>query len=678
MQISKKEFKPEIQGLRAIAVLIVVIYHISPTLLPGGYVGVDVFFVISGYLITSHLLREAERNNVISLTSFYAKRIRRLLPAATSVLIVTAIFSPLLPAYQWQMLTKEIIASALYLQNWLLAQEAIDYLAAGNHPSPLQHFWSLAIEEQYYIVWPVLIVFSTFITRKHHISSKQIFTGLLLTIGCLSLLHSYFLTLANPPIAYFSTATRAWELALGGGLALIPWRGINESFKKLFSAIGVFLILTASYYYSDGTRFPGLTALAPTLGAAFVIMGGTSSSQFAISTLLNAKPFQYIGDISYSLYLWHWPLIIFYKTVFGFNIGGMEGLLLCSLSLCAAHLSKQFIEDPFLKRKLTNSRETAFLGIILIMLSLGSAFYVYLNSQTALSTSDSSTSDIQRKAMQAKNDIPIVYELGCHADQATTKALSCQFGDDQSDFRIALIGDSHAAQWIPTLQEIVDKHGWQLHSFTKSGCPVSLTPVMIGKRETHYLECDTWKENLIESLFKLNPNLIILSQTRNYTTLSQSTQDASDTIMQWLGIGHASRNTRQEHYQQLGYGLTSTIKRLETLGADMVAIADTPMLKLDVPTCLSLIEDETHECDSDYDHAELAQDPLRHASSTSSNMALIDMNNYICNQENCPAMLGEQIIWRDNNHITASFARTLSADFEKALFLNLPMLHHAN
>ena len=340
------ERKLEIQGLRAIAVGSVLLFHIWPNLLPGGYVGVDVFFVISGYLITGLLIREAEISGRISLLNFYERRIRRLLPAATLVLVSVALCVGILPEARWEETAYELIASAVYVENWHLAWLAVDYLGSENAPSPVQHYWSLSIEEQFYIVWPAIMIGILGTFRSSNFRRLLLFSLGFIFLG--SLAASIVLTARNPQAAYFVTHTRVWELALGSTLAAATLPAISAPVRETMRLLGLAAILVACLAFTRTTPFPGYAALLPTIGCALVIAAGKSEGRWSSFRVLALPPAQYLGDISYSVYLWHWPLVVFGLVLLeGSGHSYSTGLLILAATILMADFSKRFVEDPF-------------------------------------------------------------------------------------------------------------------------------------------------------------------------------------------------------------------------------------------------------------------------------------------------------------------------------------------
>lgn len=294
-------FRPDIQALRAVAVLAVLAFHLRPRWAPGGYVGVDVFFVISGFLITGLLVRELERDGRINLLGFYARRVRRLMPAASAVLLAVAIATPfLLPPSVWEGIYLDVVFSAFNIENWRLAATSVDYLAADSDPSPMQHYWSLSVEEQFYLIWPCLMLAAVAAGKRLGLTTRAALTVALALVTVGSFAVAVVLTRSGAAEAYFVTHTRVWELGVGGLLALSRWR-LSARAGYAGAALGL-LVIAASIVFLDGrSSVPGIDALLPVLGAALFLVAGRSAQL----PLLDAKPVQYVGDISYSIYLWH-------------------------------------------------------------------------------------------------------------------------------------------------------------------------------------------------------------------------------------------------------------------------------------------------------------------------------------------------------------------------------------
>lgn len=501
-----KKIRKDIQALRALAVMAVVVYHLWPDRLVGGFMGVDIFFVISGYLMTLTLLKGVD--GVISssankiratgtyLAEFYARRIKRLIPAAAVTLLVT--LGMVVATGQLNLIQKtaeQITASALFVQNWLLANESVDYLAASEPPTAVQHFWSLSLEEQFYLVWPLLLVLIGLMTVSLTIlyKNKKI-PGAILPVSVLAVaffIYGYLLTKSDPSAAYFVTPARVWELIIGGLIAFLPALK-NYDLKLLLPWFGLALNLYALYSIG-GENFPGWHALIPVIGTALIIYGGTgreSDSRFSFARTFRARPIQWIGDISYSLYLWHWPLIILLPTLLMINIDGQYGLIIkigiFLLSLLVAWLSYKFVEQPPLRLSL--KRWQVYVGFVIVVGGVaGGSFAVAQSAKAASEKGLSSLHEIAKNknescfgARSITNDCPEsfgainrewaqyvkadaslsliendnqwcdYYRIGEQDDE--TKY--CTYGDTSSDKSIVVWGDSHSDHWANALNRV--------------------------------------------------------------------------------------------------------------------------------------------------------------------------------------------------------------------------------
>jgi peptidoglycan/LPS O-acetylase OafA/YrhL len=355
-------FRPDVQALRALAVSVTIVNHLWPNSpLTGGYVGVDVFFVISGFLISSQLIREIDSTGRLQLARFYARRVRRLLPAAFLVLVLVAIAAYLfVPRPQWSDYGREITASALYWQNWLVATKPGDPTLF----TAVQHYWSLSVEEQFYLCWPLLLLV------LFKIAPKIRFTGIAV-VGLASLAFSVYLTGANQYVAYLITPVRVWELALGSVVAMAGTKlELPRIAANLVSLIGMAAMVFAVLVFGAHSEFPGALALVPAVGAALVIVGGTSPRRQWHTPVTSSAPVQLVGNLSYSLYLWHWPLIVLVPYVFpgaaaGGTISTPVGLAIVAASLALAYLSKRLVEDPIrFWPPLVRSPRLTFIGMV--------------------------------------------------------------------------------------------------------------------------------------------------------------------------------------------------------------------------------------------------------------------------------------------------------------------------
>jgi len=571
-------WRTEIQGLRAVGVATIILFHLWPSLVSGGYVGVDVFFVISGFLITQMLLREAEASGRVSLLNFYCRRIRRLLPTATLVLLIVAVFVPLLPPPRWHETAVQIVASALYVQNWQLARLATDYFGSADLPGPVQHYWSLSVEEQLYLVWPWLIVLCMMTlstTRK----LRPTLTAAFGVVTSLSFIISLWLSFTDASYAYFATHARAWEFGVGGLLAFAPQLK-SDQLRRLVGYLGLTCILTAAFVFSRETTFPGTAALLPTLGAAMVIVAGNTRG--GVAAWLSPKPIQYLGDISYSCYLWHWPLIVFFVTWAERSPAMWDGLLIIAVTLVLSHVSKVFVADRFRYGSQPDgilisplriglmSVGACLIASAAIWLAAGPAFrpaVAMANAPGARALSENAPvhGDVMVPSLASvKWDKPKFYAAGCFAEREEVKATGCEFGSPGGRFRIALIGDSHAGQWFPALDAVAHKRGWRLTVYTKPSC--AFVPIMLGKKRP-YEECYRWGQDLLEQLNATRPDLVIVSHS-------------------FREVAYGSSN-KADSVRRIALALRELWAALGKRGMQVVAIRDTPTMPFNVPECLS-------------------------------------------------------------------------------------------
>ncbi|MBD0415593.1 acyltransferase [Tianweitania sp. Rool2] len=636
---------------------IVFIFHLWPQWLSGGYVGVDVFFVISGFLITGKLSRDSERDGKISLLEFYSGRVRRLLPAATLVLFVTffGMFA-FLPSARWEETAAQILASAFYVQNWALAARSIDYLSADADPSPVQHYWSLSIEGQFYVVWPLLIIAAIWIARRFDVPSRALTFFVVSIIFASSFAASVILTEQDPGYAYFVTHTRIWELALGGLLALTihHGQGMPGSVRASVAVAGLAAILWSAITYTPSTIFPGIAALVPTLGTAAVILAG----DIKLGAFRRLKPgwLIWLGDRSYSLYLWHWPIIIFY-TAWYEKIGLMDGIGLMAITVVLSHISYGHIEQRYRHSRYKSERRPLVYGLGSLagavvafgvlqhwMVSQGSAGVSPADARypgpAVLVSNVSAPPDIEPIPPLAvlKRDLPSVYDK-CHQNQRRAEPVHCILGNPEGRKTIAVVGDSHAANWIPALERIATQNDWRLLTFTKSACAFSRVEVQLKGKP--YTSCMEWRENVVEFI-RSNPVDIMFIGQSPYRYIDK---------------------------EVMVRGLRSVWGELSQLGIRIIPIQDTPFMPFQPEECLARKDGKS--CVARRKEV-LPPDVFEYASSTMDGIHVVDMNDAICGPEICETIVGNMIVWRDRHHLSATYSAALAPYLAKQVGLPFP------
>ncbi|QYH35617.1 acyltransferase family protein [Salinibacterium sp. M195] len=656
-------FRADIHGLRAVAVVLVLVYHAGLPL-PGGYIGVDVFFVISGYLITNHLLSELASSSTIRFARFYSKRARRILPASLAVAALTIVGSfVVLPAELLKSVAKDAIATVLYVPNFVFAIRGTDYLAE-TAASPFQHYWSLGVEEQFYVLWPLLLFVLWRVASKDWVRITLIVAAV-----TASFIMSVVLVEVSPPWAYFSLPSRAWELGVGALVAIAAGKLPLPSVRLAasFAWLGLAGILFAAATYSSSTQFPGAAALLPVLGAALLIWFGGRARMSGPLVLLHFPVVQFMGTISYSLYLVHWPLIVllaYLRPVAEDRISFISvAAALCSVPL--AWLLFRFVEFPFIRSSTMpgrSPRRVLIVGLVastaVIAVALGSLAAGALRPTDAGRTatpivgpldelvfSEFVPSNMLPSLAEASGSVPSTYASGCHLGVAEVVAPDCVFGDTESSSRVVLFGDSHAAQWFPALEASSAAHGTALYNLTKSSCPS--IPVAIELENVPYRACDEWRDNSVAQINELRPSMVIVSNFSSYIGVD------GDAI---------SPESWARGYEALRQAIDPTI--------DVAVISDTPSFPQTPALCLAQHLNDALACSESRSHAIKADFAAANiVSSKAIGAQFVDLTDAFCDSERCGVIVGATLMYRDSHHITVEYSRILSQQLWQALTL---------
>ena len=589
-----KGIRLDIQALRAVAVLVVIAYHYSFGGFKGGFLGVDIFFVISGFVITNRLLgyQGSFRN---SLRDFYLKRAKRILPSSLLVILLTAIFARLvLPSVALGAIAKQSLAASLFLPNLYFAHEQNNYLNQGLDPSPYLHYWSLGVEEQFYLLWPLILLL---VFRKKIIP--------LLVLIPAAIIFGFLLTHHNSVTAFYQPWTRAWEFLIGAALTFLP---VVKStlFTRVCAILGWTGIATSVFLIDTSHPTPGFTTLLPVSAAALVIA--------AHSSIPTRTGLPYIGDISYTLYLVHWPLFIILTSRYpGTNLA--ERLLIAILALGIAATIYKYFENP-LRTQIRIKRLWYFaipIGVIAI-LSFG-----ILESGSALAPG----------AIQISRQTPILYSDGCHLlFDVTTPKANCFFGDTKSSTYVILAGDSHAAMYFPGLELLAQRNHWKLLTLTKSSCPpAELTIIRSAKVD---ISCVLWERNLETEFLRYKPKYIFLAGATEQS--------------------YELANKQIPYASAYGIGFTKTLDAAIASGATPVLLSDTPWPGKDSPNCIVRNATRLSKCDLPLPHS--ATTAAVKAIAKSKGALVIDPALVLCSAGTCPAVFANTNVYRDYSHIS--------------------------
>lgn len=702
-QSAPREFRTDIEGLRAVAVLAVVLFHAEVPGVGGGYVGVDVFFVISGFLITGLLWREASTAGTVRLRRFYGARARRLLPASAAVGVVTAIASAvLLPPLQARSVFGDGIASALYVSNYRFLLQGVDYLAPTMPPSPFQHYWSLGVEEQFYLVWPAMIIVTAWLTRRvrrrpraQATSSETPYLVVLALVAALSFAFSLMLTYWLSSVAFFSLPTRAWQLAVGGLVALTvgQWRRLSALPAAIAGWAGLALILLACTLLGPTTSYPGTAALLPVLGTALVIGAGCATPSEGCGRVLGMSPMCAIGRVSYSWYLWHWPVLLLAPPLLRQPLGLPGRLAAVLVSGGLAALTLRLIENPLRFAAPVRRSSLASLALggaatavavcagvaLLVAMPIpvgagppatpltvtatppptGSSIDAYdamvrqafAQVQTAVAASaglKAVPSNLDPPLADAAAELKAIFLNGCLRNFLEAGQPECATGDRTSTTTVALVGDSHATMWAPAFQQVATQRHWRLETLGKGGCPVMSLPTNPNTlRRLVSTDCERWRGQILARLRAEHPRLVVVSVWRGY------------------GAGQGAEYGWRPGFTAFNPAWIDAVTRLmhelRNIGAHVLVLGPIPDPQSVVPICLSGHLDNATACSPPTLSA--VNEPGIAAESTATKVGggrYADLTELFCTADRCPVIIGNNLVYFDQNHLTVEYSRALA------------------
>jgi peptidoglycan/LPS O-acetylase OafA/YrhL len=658
---SGRKFRPELQGLRALAVVLVVVYHVWLDRVSGG---VDVFIMISGFLLTGQLTRAVAKGRV-EFRPLWGRMIKRLFPAALTVLVaVMAVSLVVLPEPRWFQTIREVIASALYFENWQLAADSVDYFAQNNGKSVVQHFWSLSIQGQLFLVWPLLIVLVGLLARRFGGGLRTWVAATLGVVGAASLTYSVYLTAVNQPLAYFHSFTRIWEFVLGGLLALfVDSFALPKVVRVVLGWVGIAALVSCGLLLQVGTVFPGYAALWPTLAAAMVLLAGATDSKAGADRFLGSRPLRYIGDISYSLYLWHWPVLIFYLAYRDMpRVGIKGGAVILAVSFLLAMLTHRFVEAPARNSRIGEPKGWGAyrFGIVLLVPVLAlAATWDYVTTKRAdfaISIDDPDHPGAAARypgfRYQGAADVDLLPPpVAIPDDWGSTAGMNCEPVPNKRGAicttkykgtpakRVIAIGDSHMQQFLPALRPFAEKRNWALTVVLKGACPFSVDAYFKGGGD-----CVKWNAEWTARVLEEKPDAVIV----------QATRDAR------VGLTEKTPPGYVKAWQQV-----------TEAGIPLVAMRDTPRHSFDPPACANAKGIDAPECTSPRLEMFSPTPPWTTAADVPASVRFVDFTDYICTDTACPPVIGNVWVYRDFNHPTATYMRTLSPIVEEKIIAAL-------
>lgn len=664
----KPTFRPEVQGLRALAVLMVVAYHVWLGRVSGG---VDIFLLISAFLLTLSFVRKAETGRPFGLLAHWLHLFKRLLPAAVVVILgVLAGTRLILPQSRWPEVLDQAWASLLYSQNWLLAETAVDYYAQDHAgASPLQHFWSLSIQGQVFILWPVIFAGSAALLallRRVPALSRVNYRGVLaLVFGAVfafSLAYSVEQTATNQAYAYFDTRARLWEFALGSLLALaLPYLKPARVLRVVLGWTGLVAMVSCGLLLTVDRSFPGYVALWPTLAAAAIIVAGQTGSRCGVDRFLSSKPLVALGDNSYALYLWHWPVLVLALAATGVEAPNLsQGLGIVGAAVVLAVLTTRFVEKPL--RDWHWPKRRAWRTAVVIVACgtvLAGPVAVW---QTTLTAEESATAAQPREltpgaaALAPKNAPVPVPEAkiipgpaaldhdwaGIHAPCTGANATSnpilegCRQAvpEGETTKRIVVLGDSHSQQYLGALAPIAAARGWELVTLLMPACRFGAESV------ERSAECNAYNQASAAYVLEHQPDAV-------FTVASLTHEEAP--------------------FETEVPGYLEGVRPLADAGIEIIGIRDNPRFTFNMPECIQRNGPDAPECSVSLEKSLASPSPLESYAGQVQGLHLMDMSDFICARGICPGVVGNVYVYKDDNHLTRTYVESMIPMFEQRL-----------
>ena len=660
---SARAFRPEVQGLRALAVLMVVSYHIWFGRVSGG---VDVFLLISAFLLALSFLRKVESGRPLDLARHWLHQFKRLLPAVVVVILGTlAASGVLVPQSRWWDIMEQSWASLFYVQNWMLAAHTVDYYAADHsQASPLQHFWSLSVQGQVFILWPLLFLTSLLVARRFQLRFRGVVLVVFGVLFAASLAFSVRETYTNQAYAYFDTRARLWEFALGTLLALaLPYVRLSRVVRVVAGWVGVLAMLSGGFLLDVQGQFPGYVALWPLLAAALVIVAGQTDSAVGADRFLSSRQLVRVGDLSYALYLWHWPVLVLALTWQDRpSPGVLGGLIIIAVSLVLAYVTMRFVERPLRALAWADRRRRRSVLVLAVCLGIA-AIPLAVWQQSLRIESKHIAAEAERNnpgalvldsrfGLTAPEGVPLVPAAKVVArdwvglsdpctgrystDAPLLQGTSCSVVVDQEkpDRTIVAVGNSHVQQWLAAMKPMAEANNWTVVAIVKGGCqyvayPEEMTP-----------DCNERNAQVTDYILQLRPDAVFTTGTYSIT---------------------------EAPYELLPGGFSRGASDLLAQGVAVVAIRDNPRFTQNMVECVEKWGASSGICNPrDADARDTGGvSPIAQMADMTPGLATMDLDDYFCVSGTCPAVIGNVRVYLDDNHLTATYAGTLGPFFEE-------------
>ncbi len=645
-------YRTDIDGLRALAILLVVVYHVWLGRVSGG---VDVFLMVSAFFLTASFARRVTVDSPLGIGRYWLRKFRRLLPAAAVTLLGVLIVAWVTyPPTTWPSIWRQTWTSLLYVQNWELAFSEVNYYARDEVvPSPLQHFWSLSVQGQVFILWPIVFLTVAFVARRVRWRADVLLGVVFSVMFIASLAFSISETLTNQQFAYFDTRTRLWEFAAGSLVALaLPLFRAGVVARATLGWIGVAGIIACGVVLDVQGGFPGYLALWPVLCTAAVIFSGVGPSRGGPSALLSSRPLRYLGRDAYALYLVHWPVLITWLVVAdSTSVGPLAGLIIIVISFVLARVVAGGVENPIRKLKSLDVRPglsgAVMVACVAVVAVPTTGWQVAENVRVEAAAAEfadaypgaAALSDGERLL---SDDVPLLPDATSVGDEwveldsdcsgpyravSTSVARTCtqRLASGESTGTVVVVGDSHAQQWMAALLPIAEEQGWDVVALLLGGCPFAgEEPPVPGSRD-----CESWRAAAERYIERIEPDLV---------------------------FGMATKTEAGSGREWALEGLGETVDSLTSSGADVVLVRDNPRFTDDIFECVVEYGSDASRCGADRSDVLARFNPARDVGDA----LIVDLSEYLCPNGTCSPVIGNVAVYMDDNHLTEMYATTLA------------------
>ena len=639
----ERKFRPEIEGLRIVAALLVAIYHIWFGKVSGG---VDVFFVVSGFLITTSIISTINKTGEFKFWQYISKLMKRLFPLAFIIILVVLILSIFfLPSTIFDKTIKETFSSMFYYQNWQLAISNTDYLDANQMKSPFEHYWAMSIQGQFYIIWFILFSGILLLIKKYGLSNgKRLVNVVLGFLFIVSFIYSVYLTAINQPLAYFITFTRVWEFALGGLLCInLSSIKISNIAAEIIGWIGLIGLILTGALFDVSTMFPGYIALWPMTCALLIILSGNKETKYGVKNFLSMPIMIKLGGVSFGIYLWHWVLLSFYKYNISENPGIVAGLLIILLSIALSFVTTKYIETPIRNAKFNKLafKRIGYIALVNILLITGLVShnqYVKIQDKKAVANKDYpgalSINLDKDKIKENKpkpefanvfDDLPQSHLDNSNQSMSKSEVKVGKYGK-KKDYKatIALVGSSHSEHWLGAVIKAAEENDYRVINITRSG-----TRFSTGYKKNTLQ--DDWVKNVENYLEKADDIDLVLSHVT-----------ASDT---------ESEKIQQQMVDQL-------LKVKNNYGIEVMAIRDIPRYDFNVSEELEKHGEKDTIERMNKGNRQLDEVFWEKISNEEKDLPQFDPSEYFKVNGKYRPIIGNIVVYRDMDHMTNTYSET--------------------